>query len=251
MIKVNGIEIGMERFPNGELVIRELESVPLAFELQYENDSDIFTLMAYALLHKKQPKTLHIVYFPYGRADRKVSDKLPTIEAMIELINICKFDLVTVLDAHNSQPLERINNIVFQLPVEKWRQVIERHDIKNICFPDKGAQIRYGKFFPTNTITATKIRCLHTGRILSLDIDGAVPSGESILIIDDLCSKGGTFLLTAQKLKERGAGKIFLFTSHCETTTYSGELFNANTPIEKFYTLENPQLTENHILSFI
>ena len=39
---------------------------------------------------------------------------------------------------------------------------------------------------------------------------------KDILIIDDICSKGGTFKYSAIELKKLGAKNIYLYISHCE-----------------------------------
>ena len=38
--------------------------------------------------------------------------------------------------------------------------------------------------------------------------------GSRVLIVDDLCSRGGTFYHSAKKLKELGAKEIYLYISH-------------------------------------
>lgn len=60
-----------------------------------------------------------------------------------------------------------------------------------------------------------------------------------MLIIDDICSKGGTFYHSAKKLKELGANKIYLYVSHCENTIYAGELLKDNGLIEKIFTTDS------------
>ena len=52
-----------------------------------------------------------------------------------------------------------------------------------------------------------------TGKILSLDVVGSTEliKGSNILIVDDICSKGGTFYFSAKKLKELGAKNIYLY----------------------------------------
>lgn len=55
------------------------------------------------------------------------------------------------------------------------------------------------------------------------------------VLIDDLCSYGGTFLLTAKKLKDLGAKEIYLLVGHCEDSIFSGSVFTSGL-IDKVFT---------------
>ena len=59
--------------------------------------------------------------------------------------------------------------------------------------------------------------------------------GRNILIVDDICSRGGTFFYAAKALKELGAKKIYLYVTHCEKTILEGELLTSGL-IEKVFT---------------
>lgn len=52
---------------------------------------------------------------------------------------------------------------------------------------------------------------------------------------DNLCSKGGTFILNAEKLKEMWAGKIYLAVTHCEDTMFDGDILK-NDLVTKVFT---------------
>ena len=58
---------------------------------------------------------------------------------------------------------------------------------------------------------------------------------RNILIIDDICSKGGTFTHTAKALKAAGADEIYLYVTHCEPTIYKGSVLTDGL-IEKVFT---------------
>jgi ribose-phosphate pyrophosphokinase len=59
--------------------------------------------------------------------------------------------------------------------------------------------------------------------------------GKDVLIVDDICSRGGTFFHSAKALKAAGANKIYLYVTHLETTVFNGELLNSGL-VEKIYT---------------
>ena len=61
---------------------------------------------------------------------------------------------------------------------------------------------------------------------------------QRILIVDDICSRGGTFYHSAKKLKELGAKEIYLYISHCENTILEGEVLSSGL-IEKVFTTDS------------
>ena len=83
--------------------------------------------------------------------------------------------------------------------------------------------------------------------IEGLDLMGNVEAinGKDILIIDDICSRGGTFYHSAKVLKEAGAANIYLYVTHCENTIHEGELLKEDSLIERIYTTDS-LLTKTH-----
>lgn len=93
---------------------------------------------------------------------------------------------------------------------------------------------------PMEYAFGVKRRNWETGQIEGLDIIGDPEKikGKTILIVDDICSRGGTFFHSAKKLKEMGAGDIYLYITHCENTILDGDILNGEL-IEKVYTTES------------
>lgn len=91
-----------------------------------------------------------------------------------------------------------------------------------------------------------KRRDWETGEILGLEIvNPEIVKDKDVLIIDDICSKGGTFYHSAKALKEAGAKNIYLYVTHCENTIFEGELLKDNGLIEKIFTTDSI-LTKQH-----
>ena len=65
-----------------------------------------------------------------------------------------------------------------------------------------------------------------------------------VLIVDDICSRGGTFYHSAKALKNLGAGEIYLYVSHCENSILEGDLLTSNL-VEKVFTT-NSIFTKQH-----
>ena len=62
--------------------------------------------------------------------------------------------------------------------------------------------------------------------------------------MDDICSRGGTFLYSAKALKALGAGDIYLYISHCENTILEGEVLTGEYITGVFTT--NSIFTKEH-----
>jgi ribose-phosphate pyrophosphokinase len=60
---------------------------------------------------------------------------------------------------------------------------------------------------------ATKIRDTLTGNITSTDIQGDL-NGRNLIIVDDICDGGQTFIELAKVLKNRGAEDVYLYVTH-------------------------------------
>jgi ribose-phosphate pyrophosphokinase len=82
-----------------------------------------------------------------------------------------------------------------------------------------------------------KKRDWKTGKIEGLDIintDNIV--GKDVLIVDDICSRGGTFYHSAKALKAAGAKSVSLYVTHCEETITLGELAASDGLVDHVYT---------------
>ena len=84
-----------------------------------------------------------------------------------------------------------------------------------------------------------KKRDWKTGKILGLDVVTDTDlTDKKVLIVDDICSAGGTFKFSAMKLKEMGAKDVALYVSHCEDNIQNGDLLKTDL-ISKIYTTDS------------
>ena len=104
-------------------------------------------------------------------------------------------------------------------------------------YPDSGAAKRYTEMIKKPYAYGIKNRDWETGQIFGLDVidNGIDLKGKTVLITDDICSKGGTFFHSAKKLKELGVGDIYLYVTHCENTILEGEVLTSGL-IKKVFT---------------
>ena len=187
---------------------------------------------------------LVIPYMPYSRMDRTEGVRLFTLKYICKIINDLKFETVTIYEPHSDVTVALLDRVRV---VNKTKELVEK-TIKNfsdeelfLVYPDSGAEKRYSKQINYNKIlTASKERDFKTGRIKSLNISGntEVNKGFTAVIVDDLCSKGGTFILTAEKLREIGAKDIYLVVTHCENTIFDGDILKSDL-IKKVYTTDS------------
>ena len=147
-----------------------------------------------------------------------------------------------MLDPHSSVSEALIDNIVIDKPQQYIEAAIEKiraleGETPSMFYPDEGAGKRYSGMIPLPYAFGIKKRDWKTGQILGLDVAGDVDSirGKNILIVDDICSKGGTFYHSAKKLKELGAANIYLYVTHCENTVFQGDLLTCGF-ISKVFT---------------
>ena len=256
MIKLNGKQIDIKHFPDGTLLMKEEapESVTVITWL-YENNEELLALVFLTRhLQSKgvQEIELQLPYIPNARQDRvKAPEDIFTLKYFAEMINSLNFTKVTVLDPHSyvsEALLDRINVQTPKAYVEKVIQKIAGDEGENILlfYPDEGAMKRYSAMFDRPYVFGMKKRNWTNGQIQGLEVQGQTElvQGSKVLIVDDICSKGGTFYHSAKALKELGAEQIYLYISHCENSIMEGELIKSDL-VERVYTT-NSIFTQNH-----
>lgn len=257
MIKIDGEVINLGRFPDGTALIKYSplphQKVGYAkLSWYYENDAEFLSLM-YLVKHLRSHGVndiyLYMPYIPNARQDRvKTSEDVFTLKYFAELLNSLNLTRIEVLDPHSTVSEALINNLMVISPRPYIERVIEKIDSDSLMmfYPDEGCMKMRSNLVSIPYAFGIKKRNWATGQIEGLEVAGAVDqiTGRDILIVDDICSRGGTFLHSAKKLKELGANDIYLFVSHCENTILEGELLNGDL-IKKVYT-SNSIFTKSH-----
>lgn len=261
MIKLNGEIVNINHFPDGTLLLKE-ESAWCGggahkIEWYYESNEELVALFFLTKHLRNYDNTskinLSLPYIPNARQDRvKTTEDVFTLKYFADIINYLNFNQVQVLDPHSSVSEALIDNIVVCNPknyIEKTLGRIEsQYNYEQVLafYPDEGAMKRYSGLLDRPYAFGIKKRDWETGKIEGLDVAGCVDEIKDrvILIVDDICSKGGTFYHSAKKLKELGAKEIYLYITHCENTILEGELLTSGL-IEKVYTT-NSIFTKEH-----
>jgi len=260
MILLNGKQLNLGHFPDNTLLLKE--SIPYDFENYREatitwlfNYNEELVALIYLTKHLRSHGVgdiyLKMPYIPNARQDRVKSDEdVFTLKHFADVINWLDFASVEVLDPHSYVSEALFNNLIVTSPRPMIEFIIEAakqhtNDV-SLFFPDEGSMKRYSGMFDMPYTFGMKKRDWKTGNILGLDIvgDNDLIKGKTIIIIDDICSRGGTFYHSAKKLKELGADKIYLWVSHCENSILEGELLRSKL-IDKIYTT-NSIFTKQH-----
>lgn len=239
MILVNGQALTFTQFPDNTSSFRfdvnksieDMEWERYEIEWRYDNDAECI-LLWYLANHIRSVAGsdaiiyLYMPYIPNARMDRvKNEDEVFTLKWFANFINWLNFERVVVLDPHSNVATALINNVLVVQPDELIQKTIDSigEDDLLLCYPDEGAAKRYSELLEAEYIFGIKHRNWRTGKIERLELTTPEKvAGRTVLIVDDICSRGGTFTHTATALKEAGAKAIYLYVTHCEDTIFKG-----------------------------
>lgn len=147
-----------------------------------------------------QINELHITYLLTARCDRRFSlgeaVDLDIVGAFLYQNAHCKS--IILYDAHNIPDILDRTGTVDNIPIfKKWLDLSLFN--YNICFPDEGACERYSRYVPCVNLIGEKHR-KPDGISVELNLINKLDSKNPILVIDDLCDGGGTFVALANEL---------------------------------------------------
>lgn len=228
------IPISWSRFPCRERNVRiePMDKVnpnmvfeQLTLKMKYGSDSDLIDLLLLVDAIKRswlqyKQLVLFISYFPYSRQDRRCNIGEPhSLKVVCNLINSCGFDSVFVVDPHSDviEALLDKPEIITIADIVHAADQAEFEEVDAYVSPDGGAYKKVtqaAKIHGKPIIRADKIRDTKTGQLSGFEVYASDLSGQTVMIIDDICDGGGTFIGLAKKLRERGAEKVLLYVTH-------------------------------------
>jgi ribose-phosphate pyrophosphokinase len=159
------------------------------------------------------------------------------LKLVSDFINSCNFDKVSVFHPHSDSTQMGLNNVHIIDNSEFVSKVLDDIGSKPIMLSTDGGSYKWiNKLadkldYQSEVYGASKSRDPQTHKLVQV-IDRQDFDGKDILILDDLCVFGGTFLGLAKMLKERNAGKLYLAVSHITVEKPNKELSNL---YEKIY----------------
>jgi ribose-phosphate pyrophosphokinase len=168
---------------------------------------------------------LYVPYFTGARSDRQfVNTGVNYLKQVIcPIINSQNFASVTVIDPHsdvleaclnNYEKISNTNLVNFAL-----KDLNGRSAQTAIVSPDAGALKKIydiAKHFNIkNVTTASKVRDIETGNIVRTELPTMdLTDIEHIIIIDDICDGGRTFIELAKEIKKQTDKPVYLIVTH-------------------------------------
>jgi len=221
MITIDGQAIKPTIFPDGTSQIWKLDlscyrQGTYLIEWRFESESEFIHLaqLKDLLDHEVLSCQLLLPYLPYGRQDKPISNQQTfALRTFCKLLNTLGFYRVSCFDPHSEVAGELIDNFYATYPVYQVESLLEGGTADLLCYPDRGALNKYHKLFKGGFIHGAKVRDQSTGFITDYELIGD-PSGKSVLIVDDICDGGATFVILAKSLIQSGAREVHLFVSH-------------------------------------
>lgn len=249
MIYLNNLPVTQDHFPDNTLLVKMIaDCIPsdiYCISWFYENDAELFTLICLkGWLDDHDPHAaveLLMPYLPHARMDRvKKETDVFTLKYFCNTINSLAFSEVTIIDPHSNVAPALLDRVNVCMPTHSVKKAIKASGAEVLFFPDEGAAKRYSGKFNMPTTFGVKDREWGTGRINSLILmNPEMVAGKRVLIIDDICSYGGTFAHAGKALREAGAVSVDLYVTHCEPNIFKGGIYTEHpSPIDHIYTTD-------------
>lgn len=222
MLKVNNIFILPSVFPDKTTQVwnlpEEIFTENAIIDWVYDGDAEFMSLVQVVqLLRTKGTKTihLHMEYLPYARQDKAINNESTFgLYTFAWLLNSLQLNKVTFIDAHSDIATNIIANSV-NLQPDHIYQEIDSNKYNIVIFPDKGAANRYCTKNPS--VSAEKKRDQTTAKIVGLELPDLKKFGmiREVLVVDDICDAGGTFIKLIPLIKEQiPNANVHLIVSH-------------------------------------
>lgn len=222
------MEVKAIRFPGGEIQVTVPTSLPektrgIDLFAAMQSSDDIMKLLLVVDATRRQfgpyvPITLQMPYVPYARQDRVANPgEALSIKVLCDLINTLKLDEVEVWDAHSDVTLALLDNVKH---IQQYRFVqrlpIDSPDLIYVA-PDAGAVKKVSKAaqaYGRDMITAEKVRDTKTGEITGTRVHSSHVGDRPVIMLDDICDGGRTFIELAKELRNVTDGPIYLYVTH-------------------------------------
>lgn len=208
-------------FPDGEkhLKVNELnpkEAVDIICRIT--NSDDLFLLMQLSDIIQRQElvvRKLYITYLMGMRCDRVFSmNEAFTLKIITNVINSFNAVEVWIEEPHSLRTEMMTKGYGHNITLEFVRKRLGAY---TVCLPDKGAYERYGRCGADSYVICEKKRDVETGKLSGFAICDVFNYSDNneIVVFDDLCDGGGTFVGIAELLRKELAPKeLVLVVTH-------------------------------------
>lgn len=222
MIYLNDCKINLTKFPDKtsqvwHIVEKAFEGTVCGYiEWKFESEDEFIHLaqLKHLLDSKGYVSFLKMDYLPYARQDKEISNYTTfALHTFAKLLNSLNFHSVIVFDPHSDVAEEQIKNLQIVWPIDEIRYALKTTESDLLCFPDRGAVSRYHHRLGLPFIFGEKHRDPQTGIITQYELNGETKD-KRILIVDDICDYGNTFIKLTSALRQAGAKEVNLYVSH-------------------------------------
>ncbi|TCC01483.1 ribose-phosphate pyrophosphokinase [Kosakonia quasisacchari] len=255
-------------FPDGAVWLKVTGKLPsfaqhMRVRVAAMRDMNDFMLLAQlvdAVRHATDIAVSHLelAWLPWARQDRHmVSGDSFALKVFANLLNTLNFNKVFVLDPHSDAAAAAINNCVViaqescLMQSETLRRAIGNRELMLVA-PDAGALKKIHNVAKASGAQEyailTKERDVATGNLTGFALVAGDVAGKDLLIVDDLCDAGGTFIGSAQVLRDAGARSVSLYVTHGVFSKGVENLLNNG--IDAIYTttsFTSPALTDPRV----
>lgn len=210
--RLSDIDYSISRFPDGEIQIT-LEEFSHKDEVNVRcritNAEELFLLMQVSdiLVRHGMRFSISIYYLMGMRMDRVMSFNRPyTLKMVVHILDNLGAYGIYLFCPHSNTALDlfRYTSVAQINPDRLDNMVNTVFNDYQIVLPDAGAVERATiNDVPKDIVIGEKVRNVTTGKIESIKIKNPeVLDGRPLLIQDDLCDGGGTFIGLAQAIRE-------------------------------------------------
>jgi ribose-phosphate pyrophosphokinase len=217
------ISYSISRFPDGEvhITLGDIDHKDkVEVRCRITNAEELFILMQVGDILKRHavPFFISICYLMSMRMDRVMDFNRPfSLSIVCKVLDSLGADSISVFSPHSYECVRLLNtpnfgNYEFEIPF-RCENIAESLNAQTVL-PDKGAA---GKFYyDEDTIFGKKTRDLATGKITSIGIENPWNIGDNPLLVrDDLCDGGGTFVGIAKELRKyKPNAKLYIQVDH-------------------------------------
>lgn len=222
--------ISVIKFPGGEtnvdigagsLTFRDAKAVEVLIHARIKNGDDLMAVLlskdAIERVYAHAKVSLFMPYVPYARQDRVcVSGEALSIKVFAGIINSAGFYKVVITDPHSPTATALLDRCIAYDQFDVFAQIKQDWMNWTIVAPDMGAAKKCEDFAKRvgaeGVVYFNKARDLNTGKILSIDLIGEKPVNKNLLILDDICDGGRTFVGMLPSLQ--GSKRIDLAVTH-------------------------------------
>ncbi len=234
MLLLNNQPIDYFLFSGGEFQVKlphklDTERAHLTWKPINASEITLLALAVSALKHMGfNDIDLDILYLPYARQDRVCAEgEAHSLEVICSFLNSLDVSVIRLWDVHNKDKTFELLDEPLIVHANAFDifdrfKILDDFDLDNLilCAPDDGAFGRVSdvaiQHTQTTPIVLNKVRDPDNGKITGMTFNQYNRSvdGWNVLIIDDICDGGATFLQAAQILKEKGAENIYMYVTH-------------------------------------